>query len=478
LSVLDIARGAYVRSPKALRDAVSPALALLPVSLRYGRMYQTWRAAIARSRVDLAFAQERRTEALRRLVKTAHTGSAFHRERLDAAFGKRADFDCFSFDDLPALPLLTKADLRQAAESVLAAAPETLDRASTSGSSGQPLLFWLDKDRSPREFAFVNDVWSRTGYRDGEARCVLRGLLLTAVDQRPYEWEAGLKELRCSPFAMTEANLNLYLEQIEERGIAFLHGYPSAIEILCRHFWRTGWQPKRPIRGVFPISEPIYGYQRDIIRAALPGAAIAPFYGLSERVLFAGEVAGEEDVYEFEPLYGHAELLDERGVAVRQPGVRGSIVGTGFLSTGMPFIRYETGDTAELVRCGDAANGWRMRVRAITPRRQPEFLVGAEGNRIVTPTIVPIHPSQFFGVSEFQFFQDEPGRCVVKVVPAAGCGDREARLFLTELQGRVGSALRFELKLVKELAGDARGKRPFIDQRLDLTHFDGGPEKP
>jgi phenylacetate-CoA ligase len=478
LSVLDIARGAYVRSPKALRDAVSPALALLPVSLRYGRMYQTWRAAIARSRVDLAFAQEKRTEVLRCLVKKAHAGSAFHRERLEAAFGTRADFDYFSFDDLPALPLLTKGELRQAGESVLAVPAETLDRASTSGSSGQPLLFWLDKDRSPREFAFVNDVWARTGYRDGEARCVLRGLLLAAVDQSPYEWEAGLKELRCSPFAMTEANLNLYLEQIEERGIAFLHGYPSAIEILCRHIWRTGWQPKRPIRGVFPISEPIYGYQRDIIRAALPGATITPFYGLSERVLFAGEVAGEEDVYEFEPLYGHAELLDERGVAVRQPGARGSIVGTGFLSSGMPFIRYETGDTAELVRCGDAANGWRMRVRAITPRRQPEFLVGAEGNRIVTPTIVPIHPSQFFGVSEFQFFQDEPGRCVVRVVPAAGRGDREARLFLTELQGRVGSALRFELKLVKELAGDARGKRPFIDQRLNLTQFDGGPLKP
>ena len=471
LSVLDIARGAYVRSPKLLRDAVSPALALLPVSLKYGRAYHDWRTAIVRSRTDSAFAQDRRLAALRGLVAKAYAGSPFWREWIDLACGGRPDLARFDFEVLAALPVLTKDILRQAGETALAQPAVTLDHASTSGSSGQPLLFWLDKDRSPREFAFVNDVWARTGYREGDARCVLRGLLLDDIDKRPFEWEPGLKELRCSPFAMTDARMDIFLDMIDSRGIAYLHGYPSAIEILCRYVWRKGWQPKRSIRGVFPISEPLHSHQRDVIRAALPQATIAPFYGLSERVLFASEVEGEEDVYAFEPLYGHAELVDERGVAVTQPGQRGRIVGTGFLSTGMPFIRYETGDTAELVRCADAANVWRLQVRAITPRRQPEFLVGAEGNRIVTPTIVPVHPNKFFGVSEFQFYQDTPGRCLIKVVPAARCGAREVGLFLDEIQHRVGTAIRFELKLVEELAGSARGKRPFIDQQLDLTKF-------
>ena len=478
MSVLDIARGAYVRSPKVLRDAMSPALALLPVSLKYGRTYQSWRADIALSRTDPAFARGRRLAALRALLTKAHAGSSFNRERIETALGANADPAHLGFDDLTALPVLTKDALREAGEVALAAPAATLDRASTSGSSGQPLLFWLDKDRSPREFAFVNDVWSRTGYREGDARCVLRGLLLADIDRRPYEWEAGLKELRCSPFAMTDERMTLYLDLIDRRGIVYLHGYPSAIEILCRHIWRTGRRPKRSIRGVFPISEPLYFYQRDMITAALPGASIAPFYGLSERVLFAGEVAGEEDVYEFEPLYGHVELLDETGAAVTRPGLRGRLVGTGFLSTGMPFIRYETGDTAELMQQPDEANGWRMRVRAITPRRQPEFLVGASGNRIVTPTIVPVHPDKFFGVSEFQFYQDEPGRCLIKVVPASGCGETEARPFLDELQRRVGSFIRFELKLVEELAGNARGKRPVVDQKLDLTQFTGETERP
>ncbi len=471
MSVLDIARGAYVRSPKVLRDAMSPALALLPVSLKYGRTYQGWRADIALSRTDPAFTQQRSTAALQALLTKAYRGSPFHRERIENALGIKAAPAHFGLEDLAALPVLTKDELRKAGEAALAVPAATLDRASTSGSSGMPLLFWLDKDRSPREFAFVNDVWSRTGYCESDARCVLRGLLLADIDRHPYEWEAGLKELRCSPFAMTEKRMTLYLDIIDRRGILYLHGYPSAIEILCRHIWRTGRHPKKAILGVFPISEPLYRHQRDMISAALPGASIAPFYGLSERVLFAGEVAGEEDVYEFEPLYGHVELLDETGAAVARPGLRGRLIGTGFLSTGLPFIRYETGDTAELAQQPDDSNGWRMRVRAITPRRQPEFLVGAGGNRIVTPTIVPVHPDKFFGVSEFQFYQDEPGSCLIKVVPASGCGEPEARLFLEELQGRVGSFIRFELKLVEELAGNARGKRPVVDQRLDLAQF-------
>ena len=92
MSVLDIARGAYVRSPKKLRDAVAPALSLLPVSFQYGKKYRAWRADIARSRIDPGFAQERRLAALSALLTMAHRGSPFHRERIEAALGTRPDF--------------------------------------------------------------------------------------------------------------------------------------------------------------------------------------------------------------------------------------------------------------------------------------------------------------------------------------------------------------------------------------------------
>src|SRR5581483_4368800 len=127
VSVLDIARGAYVRSPKRLRDAVSPALSLLPVSFQYGKTYRALRAEIARSRIDAVFTERRRLEALRGLIGKAHAGSPFHRERIEAALGARIDVRAIGFDALAALPILTKDDVRNAGEAALAVPAASLD---------------------------------------------------------------------------------------------------------------------------------------------------------------------------------------------------------------------------------------------------------------------------------------------------------------------------------------------------------------
>ena len=55
-------------------------------------------------------------------------------------------------------------------------------------------------------------------------------------------------------------------------------------------------------------------------RRGVRRSPILPFYGLTERVAIAGEVLGQPQTYAFEPLYGVAELLDERGVTVSRKG--------------------------------------------------------------------------------------------------------------------------------------------------------------
>jgi phenylacetate-CoA ligase len=107
-------------------------------------------------------------------------------------------------------------------------------------------------------------------------------------------------------------------------------------------------------------------------------------------VLFAIERADLS--YEFEPLYGAAELIDDAGRPITEVGQEGRIVGTGFLSTGMPFIRYDTADRATLVEPATAANGQRLQLGQIIPRRKPDFLVSASGRRVVTIDFTPENP--------------------------------------------------------------------------------------
>lgn len=459
MRILDLARGAYVRSPSWVRDLAGPLLAAAPASLRYGRAYRTARNEIAAAQSDPVLSTRMVRARLAALAETA-AASPYWRSRL-------APFAASPFDEntLRRLSILTKPDIRDNAAAMCARPCDTLDAASTSGSAGEPLVFFLDKDRSVREIAFVNSIWARAGYTEDDARCVFRGLQVRDLEGAAIEWEAGLKELRISPFRLTRERLCALAEEIRRRGIRYLHGYPSAIEIFAREATRGGLGALR-IEGVFPISEPLYPHQRALIEAAFPTAVIAPFYGLSERVLFAGEVAQTPGRYVFEPLYGFAELVDESGAAVETPGRQGRILGTGFLSKGMPLFRYDTGDLAVLVEAATPENGFRLKVEAITPRRKPEFLIGAEGQRFVAPTIVPLSAAAFAAVDQFQFRQTVPGEAEVKVIPRAGADEAALRPFLEELQGRLGSALALRLVIVEALPHGGRGKRALVDQML------------
>ncbi len=473
MSLMDVARGAYVRSPAIVRRSLAPLVSLVPTKAKFGATYRQTRARILRARTDTAFANEQHLAALRALLGKAHKGSPFYRDLLDRALGVGFDFTTFELSDLRRLPVLRKEDFRAAGEAALAVPRRLVDRGDTSGSNGEkPFSFFLDKDRSAREMAFVYDSWARAGFTEDDAKIVLRGVGIDNTGKVLSEWEPALRELRLSAFPLTREHVAMYLDLIDRHGVQFLYGYPSAIEVMGRHMHALGRKPKLPIKGVLPISEPLYGHQRRTIAAAFgPQATIAHFYGLSEKALFADELQDEPGVYQFNPLYGLAELVDEKGEPITTPGVEGRLVGTGFLSTGMPFIRYDTEDCATLVELPTEANGQRLKVRDLSPRRKPGFLITAEGTRLVTVDFTPESPRFFKGIDEYQFFQDRPGHCTIRYILSADGVDEDAANIARDLQTRSQDRIQFTVERVKSLGCGRAGKRAFIDQRLDISKY-------
>jgi phenylacetate-CoA ligase len=263
----------------------------------------------------------------------------------------------------------------------------------------------------------------------------------------------------------------MYLDLIDKHQVRYLYGYPSAIEVMCRHMHALGRRPMLPLKGILPISEPLYPHQRNTIRAALGDVPVAHFYGLSEKALFAEELSDREGVYAFNPLYGLAELVDEHGETITEIGREGRVVGTGFLSTGMPFIRYDTEDRARLVELPTQANGQRLLVADLTPRRKPGFLIASDGNRLVTVDFTPESPRFFKGIDEYQFFQDAPGHCTIRYIPSADGTEQDALNIAADLQRRAQNRIAFTVDKVTTLGSGRAGKRAFIDQRLDLTVY-------
>ncbi len=473
MSLMDVARGAYVRSPAIVRRSLAPLISLVPTQAKFGSTYRTWRARIERAKTDTAFANAEHLCALRTLFAKAHAGSPFYRDLIDTALGKDFDLSKLTLKDLRLLPVLRKEDIRAAGDTMLAVPRHLVDKGDTSGSNGEkPFSFYLDKDRSGREMAFVYDSWSRAGFTETDSKIVLRGVGIDNTGKVLSEWEPALRELRLSAFPLTREHVAMYLDLIDKHQVQYLYGYPSAIEVMGRHMHRLGRKPKLPILGVLPISEPLYDHQRRTIAAAFgPQAKIAHFYGLSEKALFADELSDEPGVYAFNPIYGLAELIDEHGQPITTPGVEGRVVGTGFLSTGMPFIRYDTEDRAKLVELPSEANGQRLKVRDLTPRRKPGFLITADGNRLVTVDFTPESPRFFKGIDEYQFFQDQPGHCTIRYILANDGEDQDAMNIARDLQTRSQNRIQFTVERVKTLGCGRAGKRAFIDQRLDVSQY-------
>jgi len=468
-NLLDIARGAYSRLPPQTRSTLASFLRFIPEDLKWGSSYRAWRAVLTEARSDPAIARQRQDRARLAMVTAAARGSRYYRALFEDIFGRGFEPAHLLADiDWTRIPVLSSESVVAHARDMCTRPPETLDTGSTGGSSGTPVKFYLDRNRSPIEYAFVHEAWSRAGFHAGDPRCVFRGVELSNTDETHMQYDPALAELRCSVFHMTDATMRGYYDAIVNRGIRFIHGYPSAIAIFAAYLLRAGLAPLAQIAGVFPTSERFSADQHDIVRQAFARATLVPFYGLSEKVAFACALPDDPDVFAFDPLYGYTELVDDSGALVVTPGASGRIVSTGLLFPGMPFIRYDTGDSAQLVETPRASNGYRLTLRGITPKHGTEYLLGRSGSLIAVKGIISNLQGTAYGIREYQFYQDTPGEAVVRLVPLSGATDFSSYREL--INRKLAGELRMAVEIVDRIATTPRGKRKFIDQRLDLKH--------
>jgi phenylacetate-CoA ligase len=464
----DVLRTRYVRSPAWLKTGLSPVLSLIPMTARYGPAYERLRLDLRRSSADPDLAQALQLEALRHTTRIVLQRSRFYRERMTEVFGGPVDWRSFGHADLRRLPITTREQVAADPGSLLVVHPREADLRQTSGSSGRPpLRIYLDRDRSVREMAFLHHIWSRIGYRLGDGRAILRdygGNIPTL--RRTWRYDRALRELWLSPFDLREEAMAEYLELLHRYQVRWLYGVPSAISTLANHARRLGWQPPACFKGVLPASESLFENQRKGIAAAFGGRPILPSYGLSERVAIAGEVPGKPQTYAFEPLYGVTELVDAQGEPVSEVGARGRIVATGFISAAMPLIRYETGDSANLVAPASAANGHMIQLGGINSRWSQEFVFGRAGEPI---SVISLDQENYADlIRDYQYCQEVLGRVVLKVVPCKGVGMDRLEAVLRPARQRVAAVLDIAIEAVDQLPAGPTGKRAFVDQRLEL----------
>lgn len=422
-------------------------------TLRFVNEAQWWPAERAR---------EYQLDQLRKICTLAYEKTAYYRRTFDAVGFQPGDLK--SLSDIRALPTIDKETVRANLDDMMTVpkVSRNLDYVSTGGSSGTTLRFYIGANRSAFEYAYLVSSWSRAGYQLGTPMAVIRGRVLK--NGRRHEYDPILRHTYYSNFDMTDDNMAWYLRHIGGLGPCVLHAYPSSAETLALFCKRSGGRMPDNVHGILVESEMVYPGQRQLIENILR-VRVFSSYGHCEKLVCAAECEFSQ-IYHVWPTYGYFELLDSADRPVTSVGRDGEIVGTGFINRVLPFIRYRTDDVATYAgdRC-DACRREHVLLSTIKGRWPRGGLIAADGS-VISATALNLHDDTFDCVRQYQFYQDEPGKAVLRVVPAdpQRPPDRAhiARGFAAKLNGRVQLTIEVcdRIKLTKS------GKFNLIDQRI------------
>ena len=332
----------------------------------------------------------------------------------------------------------------------------------TGGTSGYPLNIILDKAGFQIEWAFMIAQWMRVGFRPGMSKATFRGRVLASG--RLWQDNPVYDERQFSPFKMNEENLALYVKELQRYRPRFLYGYPSALTLLARYVESHPGAKLPHVKALLCGSENVRDGQREYLERVFD-TRFYSWYGMSEKDILAGECE-RSTLYHAFPQYGITEIRDDAGNVASREGSEGELMGTGFMNTAMPFIRYRLGDYSRIAgdACTACGRPWTL-LAPVRGRWVQEMILGRSGAEI-SLTALNMHGEVFAGVLRFQFRQVERGHATLTIVASSQFAKADGERIRRALIEKTGDEVQWQVELADSLELTDRGKGVFLVRRI------------
>jgi phenylacetate-CoA ligase len=331
----------------------------------------------------------RQDELLARHVGYLVGHSPFYRDMFDGLGLLPEDISCVR--DLDRVPFTCKSDLESRYGEFLAVEQqEIVDLCLTSGTTGK-MVAMLQSAGDLERLAYNEELSFRAaGFNSAD-----RVLVAVAIDRcfmAGLAYFLGLTRIKAAVLRGGSGNAALAAELIKNFHPTALVGVPSLLINVAARLEQEGIAPSGlGIKRIVCIGEPVR--EQDFSLSPL-GARLAKLWGAS----IFGTYASTEMATSFtdcaEGVGGHllpelmvVEIVDENGAPV-PAGDFGEVVATPLGVTGMPLLRFKTGDIAAL-HTGPCACGRN------TPRLGPVIgrksqMLKCLGTTVYPPAIVTV----------------------------------------------------------------------------------------
>jgi phenylacetate-CoA ligase len=401
--------------------------------------------------------RELRLQNLKRFLSDVERHVPYYRQLFRGLGFVPAELD--SLDDLRRLPLMGKPDIRAHTEALKADNAVGLSRFNTGGSSGEPLIFHIGKQRVSHDVAAKWRATRWWGVDIGDPEMVIWGspIELGAQDRIKLIRDQLLRTRLLPAFEMSPAKLDGFIRDIRTRRPRMLFGYPSALAHIADHAGKTGEKlDDLGIKVAFVTSERLYDHQREKIETAF-GCPVANGYGGRDAGFIAHQCPAGGMHITAEDII--VEIIDRDG-RVLPNGQAGEIVVTHLATRDFPFIRYRTGDVGvlgdELCPCG---RGLPL-LREIQGRAT-DFVIAQDGTVLHGLALIYVL-RDLPGVASFKIMQNSPDSTTVQIVRNRDYRPDAEAIIVREFKKRLGAGVSVGIEYLDEIAREKSGKYRYV----------------
>lgn len=358
-----------------------------------------------------------------------------------------------TLDDLKVLPILTKQIVNANPENFLSTAVplEKMLTAHTSGTTGSGFIFKTTQEAICEQWA----VWWRyrkaLGIEHGTFCGQFGGRSVVPVAQQEppfFRLNRPDNMVYFSVYHMSEANLPQYVSALQKYNVMWVHGYPSAINVLAEYMLEHGLRLN--VRHVTTGAENLLEPQKVHIAQAF-GVLPYEHYGMSEAVANFSENAR------------HTMLVDEDFAAVEFIPLDASggtnhceIVGSNLSNYAMPLLRYRTGDT-----CDVSVSTQGRRVSSLDGRME-DYVTLPNGAKIGRLDHVF---KDLVNIREAQIVQKSMHELLINIVKGPMYDPSDEKQLYDELSLRL-TGIKFHIVYVDSIPRTPAGKLRFVISKI------------
>jgi len=356
-------------------------------------------------------------------------------------------------------PIIGKKEVQEELDSLINPEIKSSEmiRSYTGGSTGEPTVFYHSRAFRDIMSAAVWRAWTWAGWKPGQSIIYIWG----APEDIRTDWHYKSKNFfsrktYINAFDCSESDYKKWVQIYNKKKPSLLYGYANSIGAFAKYILDNNISVFKP-NAIVTSTEMLFPEARKNIESAF-GRKVYNMYGSREMWEIASECK-KGRMHIFSDICCLESVPDDLGV--------NHLILTVLHNEAMPLIRYDTGDTGDVLE-DKCPCGSKFPVMDLKIGRQLDFIIGPDNKRI-DPYFLYYLMYDIPGISKYQFYQKTQLSVELKIVKSPSFSDKTiAHIKKVEqaLRKKLSHDLIFRITEVEDIQPGKTGKHKFIISEL------------